>query len=64
LVDRLSEGPPTLVGIDHGFSFPIQYFEQHGLPPDWAFFLDDAEFLDRTAVLAGGRADAIDARVW
>jgi hypothetical protein len=30
LVERLSEGPPTLVGIDHGFSFPLQYFEQHG----------------------------------
>ena len=31
LVDRLSGGPPTFVGIDHGFSFPLQYFEQHGL---------------------------------
>jgi len=41
LVERLSEGPPTLVGIDHGFSFPIQYFEQHGLPLDWPSFLED-----------------------
>jgi len=41
LVERLSEGTPTLVGIDHGFSFPIQYFEQHGLPLDWPSFLDD-----------------------
>jgi hypothetical protein len=41
LVQRLSEGPPTLVGIDHGFSFPLQYFEQHGLPLDWPSFLDD-----------------------
>jgi hypothetical protein len=41
LVEKLSEGPPTLVGIDHGFSFPLQYFEQHGLPLDWSFFLDD-----------------------
>jgi len=41
LVERLSEGPPTLVGIDHGFSFPLQYFEQHGLPLDWRSFLDD-----------------------
>jgi len=41
LVERLSEGPPTLVGIDHGFSFPVQYFEQHGLPLDWPSFLDD-----------------------
>src|SRR5271157_959381 len=41
LVGMLSEGPPTLVGIDHGFSFPLQYFEQHGLPLDWPSFLDD-----------------------
>jgi hypothetical protein len=41
LVERLSEGPTTLVGIDHGFSFPLQYFEQHGLPLDWPSFLDD-----------------------
>ena len=41
LVERLSEGPPTLVGIDHGFSFPLRYFEQHGLPLDWPSFLDD-----------------------
>ena len=41
LVVRLSAGPPTLVGIDHGFSFPMQYFEQHRLPLDWPAFLDD-----------------------
>ncbi len=41
LVEKLTEGPPTLVGIDHGFSFPLQYFEQHGLPLDWSSFLDD-----------------------
>ena len=41
LVERLSEELPTLVGIDHGFSFPIAYFEQHGLPLDWSSFLDD-----------------------
>ena len=41
LVEKLSEGSPTLVGIDHGFSFPLRYFEQHGLPLDWPFFLDD-----------------------
>jgi hypothetical protein len=41
LVERLSEGQPTLVGIDHGFSFPLQYFNQHGLPLDWPSFLDD-----------------------
>ena len=41
LVETLSEGQPALVGIDHGFSFPLQYFEQHGLPLDWPSFLDD-----------------------
>lgn len=41
LIDRLSEDVPTLVGIDHGFSFPLAYFEKHGLLPDWRRFLDD-----------------------
>ena len=41
LVARLSERQPTLVGIDHGFSFPLQYFEKYGLPLDWPAFLDD-----------------------
>jgi hypothetical protein len=41
LVERLSEGRSTLVGIDHGFSFPLQYFKQHRLPLDWPSFLDD-----------------------
>jgi hypothetical protein len=41
LVELLAEDVPTLVGIDHGFSFPVRYFEVHGLKPDWATFLDD-----------------------
>jgi hypothetical protein len=41
LVDKLGEDKPTLVGIDHGFSFPLRYFEKHGLKPDWPAFLDD-----------------------
>jgi hypothetical protein len=41
LVERLAEDAPTLVGIDHGFSFPLRYFEMHGLLPDWPAFLDD-----------------------
>jgi hypothetical protein len=41
LVERLSAGVPTLVGIDHGFSFPLAYFEKHGLERDWQTFLDD-----------------------
>ena len=41
LVAELSGPKPTLVGIDHGFSFPLRYFERHRLPPDWPAFLDD-----------------------
>jgi len=41
LADRLAEEQPTLVGIDHGFSFPLRYFETHQLPLDWPGFLDD-----------------------
>src|SRR6202167_4481275 len=41
LVERLAEDAPTLVGIDHGFSFPIRYCETHGLKPEWPHFLDD-----------------------
>lgn len=41
LVDRLSEDVPTIVGIDHGFSFPLRYFEVHWLEPDWPSFLAD-----------------------
>ena len=41
LANELLDGPPTLVGIDHAFSFPLRYFEHHHLPPDWPAFLDD-----------------------
>lgn len=41
LVERLTEDIPTVVGIDHAFSFPLRYFEVHGLLPDWPTFLDD-----------------------
>jgi hypothetical protein len=41
LLERLSVDTPTLVGIDHGFSFPLRYFEEHHLPTDWPNFLDD-----------------------
>jgi len=41
LRDTLAQEVPTLVGIDHGFSFPLRYFEVHHLPPDWPSFLDD-----------------------
>ena len=41
LVERMSEDVVTLVGIDHGFSFPLRYFEVHHLEPDCPTFLDD-----------------------
>ena len=41
LARELQSGPPTLVGIDHAFSFPLRYFEIHRLAPDWPAFLDD-----------------------
>ncbi len=41
LVERLAEDTTALVGIDHGFSFPLRYFEVHRLKPDWPSFLDD-----------------------
>jgi hypothetical protein len=41
LAARLAEDPPTIVGIDHGFSFPLRYFEAHQLEADWPKFLED-----------------------
>ena len=41
LIERLREETPTIVGIDHSFSFPMRYFEVHHLLPDWPTFLDD-----------------------
>ena len=41
LAERLSEDRPTLGGIDHGFSFPLLYFQENHLPFDWTAFLDD-----------------------
>ncbi|WP_183351212.1 hypothetical protein [Geomonas paludis] len=41
LLARLSEDVPTIVGIDHNFSFPLRYFEIHHLEPYWLAFLED-----------------------
>jgi len=41
LAESLLEGKPTIVGIDHAFSFPREYFEKHDLPLEWGRFLDD-----------------------
>ena len=41
LIEELDSSIPTIVGIDHAFSFPMRYFERHRLEPDWQVFLDD-----------------------
>ena len=41
LVEQLRQDRRTVVGIDHGFSFPVQYFDNHELPHDWPTFLED-----------------------
>lgn len=41
LMQELDDSVPTIVGIDHAFSFPMRYFERHGLEPDWQGFLED-----------------------
>ncbi len=41
LARELSGEARTLVGIDHGFSFPLAYFEKHKLARGWPAFLDD-----------------------
>ena len=74
LLARLSEDLPTLVGIDHGFSFPMRYFEKYGLAQDWPSFLedfqlhwptdDDNTYVDfvREGVVGNGAARAGDTR--
>jgi hypothetical protein len=41
LVCELHKKIPTFVGIDHGFSFPLRYFDQHQLALNWDAFLID-----------------------
>jgi hypothetical protein len=41
LAQALAGDAPTAVGINHAFSFPLAYFVQYRLPPDWRTFLDD-----------------------
>lgn len=41
LCEELAADTPTIVGIDHGFSFPLAYFDRHSLPRDWPNFLVD-----------------------
>lgn len=51
LVELLSECTPTLVGIDHAFSFPLRYFETHCIKPDWPTFLDDFSNIGRPGTI-------------
>ena len=50
LANTLVERSRTIVGIDHGFSFPLRYFEWYELAHDWPAFLDDFQ-----TALAGRR---------
>jgi hypothetical protein len=38
---QLRQDGPWLVGIDHGFSLPLDYLAYHQLPRDWDGLLDD-----------------------
>ena len=40
LLDQAKQGVRFLAGIDHGFSFPLSYFERYGLK-SWPEFLAD-----------------------
>lgn len=41
LREELNKDIPTLVGIDHAFSFPLAYFERYRLSSNWQDFLVD-----------------------
>ncbi|MEX0430335.1 hypothetical protein [Spiribacter insolitus] len=41
LMDTLDDPVPTLVGIDHGFAFPVAWHEQYGMARAWDGFLAD-----------------------
>ena len=41
LVEELGKPNATLVGIDHGFSFPVRYFDERPSLSDWPTFLED-----------------------
>lgn len=40
LIERLQQDDRCIVGMDHGFSFPISYFHRNKID-SWAWFLDD-----------------------
>lgn len=39
LREELDRDIPTIVGIDHAFSFPLAYFEKYRLSSNWEDFL-------------------------
>jgi hypothetical protein len=41
LREELDRDIPTIIGIDHAFSFPLAYFEKYRLSSDWQSFLAD-----------------------
>jgi len=41
LLAEIRTGRRNIVGIDHGFSFPLSYFERYGIERNWPKFLDD-----------------------
>src|ERR1035437_3998003 len=41
LCNELGGETPTIVGIDHAFSFPLAYFEKYRVSSDWQDFLVD-----------------------
>lgn len=41
LDEQLNDRFPTIAGIDHAFSFPVKYFDEHGIKHKWDTFLKD-----------------------
>ncbi|HEX2641553.1 MAG TPA: hypothetical protein VHU81_01070 [Thermoanaerobaculia bacterium] len=42
LLERITEGPPVVIGLDHAFSFPQTYMDRNNLKT-WESFLKDFE---------------------
>lgn len=40
LIEQINQGEPVVIGIDHGFSFPLSYFQRYP-PTTWDEFLID-----------------------
>src|ERR1039457_6619125 len=53
LCNELGNETPTIVGIHHGFSFPIEYFDRYRLPRDWPSFLLDVQGSVAKSTFAG-----------